>query len=275
MKNLVLRSLSGVIYVALIVGAIVGGLSWSTALFSIFCVVAMLEFQHITMGPAIKGIDVVTRTLDVVAGLILVNVVYILDFPEIIMTICIGMAFGYSVLRFILALYDKGEHPLADTTWSILSLSYIAVPLMMLSILCSEQEGWKIVLTMFIMIWLNDTGAYCVGSLLGKHQLFARLSPKKSWEGFVGGFAFCLAAGVGAYYLVGEPFTLVEWLCFGAMTCVLSTWGDLFESLIKRTNHIKDSGHIIPGHGGILDRIDSMLFASVGVFIVMFFVDMI
>lgn len=91
MKNLVLRSLSGIIYVALIVGALVGGLAWSTALFSIFCVVAMLEFQHITMGPAIKGIDVVTRTLDVVVGLILVNVVYILDFPEIIMTICIGM----------------------------------------------------------------------------------------------------------------------------------------------------------------------------------------
>lgn len=267
MKNLVLRSLSGVIYVALIVGAIVGGLSWSTALFSIFCVVAMLEFQHITMGLAIKGIDVVTRTLDVVAGLILVNVVYILDFPEIIMTICIGMAFGYYVLRFILALYDKGEHPLADTAWSILSLSYIAVPLMMLSILCSEQEGWKIVLTMFIMIWLNDTGAYCVGSLLGKHQLFARLSPKKSWEGFAGGLFFCIAAGVAAAFLFPDIFSLPLWILFGIMVCALSTWGDLFESLLKRSHAIKDSGHLIPGHGGILDRIDSLLFVSIGVFV--------
>ena len=275
MKNLIVRSLSGVVYVGLIVGALIGGMAWSTALFSIFCVLAMLEFQRITMGPVTETLDVITRAVDVVVALALCNVAYVLDFPELMMIIFICLAFGYGVLRFTFALYDKRDHALADVAWSTLSLTYIAVPLMMLSLLCTEQDGWKIVLTMFVMIWLNDTGAYCVGSMLGRNKLFPRLSPKKSWEGFIGGLIFCLAAGIGAFYVVGAPFTMLEWVGFGALVCVLSTWGDLFESLIKRTNHIKDSGNPIPGHGGILDRIDSMLFVAVGVFIVMFFVDMI
>ncbi len=274
MKNFVLRSISGIIYVALIVGALAGGLVWSTALFSIFCVLAMLEFQRITMGAVKSGADIAARALDIIVALAMCNIVYLLEMPTPIAMLSICIAFGYAALRFTIALYDKSDHALADTSWSALSMFYIAAPLMMLGLLCSEQSGWKIVLTMFAIIWLNDTGAYCVGSLIGRKRLFPRLSPKKSWEGFFGGLAFCLAAGVGASYIIGEPFNMVEWLGFGAMVCVLSTWGDLFESLIKRTNHIKDSGNIIPGHGGILDRIDSMLFASVGVFVVLFCVDM-
>ncbi len=235
----------------------------------------MLEFQRINMGPAVKGIEVATRALDIITALALCNITYVLDFPEIVMITCIAIIFGYALVRFTLTLYNKSVNALTDVALSTLSIMYIAVPLTLLNILCSEQDGWKIVLTMFVIIWLNDTGAYCVGSLCGRHPLFPRLSPKKSWEGFVGGLIFCLAAGAGAFYLVAEPFTLIEWLGVGALVCVLSTWGDLFESLIKRTNHIKDSGNIIPGHGGILDRIDSMLFTSVGIFIVMFFVDMI
>lgn len=274
MKNLVLRSVSGIVYVALIVGALVGGLVWSTALFSIFCVLAMLEFQRITMGPVAKGADIVARAVDIIVALVLCNIVYLLDMPLPFALLSICIAFGYGALRFTISLYDKNERSLGDTAWSALSMLYIAAPLMMLGLLCSEPDGWKMILAMFVMIWLNDTGAYCVGSMLGRHRLFPRLSPKKSWEGFFGGLAFCLAAGVGAFYIIGEPFTVYEWLGFGAMVCVLSTWGDLFESLIKRTNHIKDSGNLIPGHGGILDRIDSMLFVAVGVFVVMFCVDM-
>lgn len=274
MKNLVLRSVSGVVYVALIVGALIGGLVWSTALFSIFCVLAMLEFQRITMGPTVNCADVASRAVDIIVALAMCNVVYLLDMPTPIAMLALCIAFGYGAVRFTIALYNKRDSSLADTAWSALSMLYIAAPLMMLGLLCSEQDGWKMILAMFVMIWLNDTGAYCVGSLCGRHRLFPRLSPKKSWEGFFGGLAFCLAAGVGAFYITGEPFTIYEWLGFGAMVCVLSTWGDLFESLIKRTNHIKDSGNIIPGHGGILDRIDSMLFVSVGVFLVLFCVDM-
>lgn len=274
MKNLITRSLSGIIYVALIVGALVAGTAWSATLFSCFCVVAMLEFQHITMGAPTSRYAEVMCAVDVVVALVLCNVAQVLALPDVLTVIYIAIVFVYGLLRFTLALYDKSGKALANTAWSVLSVLYIAVPLMMLNLLCSEQDGWKIVLAMFAMIWLNDTGAYCVGSLLGRNKMFPRLSPKKSWEGFFGGFVFCLVSGIAAYYLVGQPFGLWGWVGFGAMVCLLSTWGDLFESLIKRTNGIKDSGKIIPGHGGILDRIDSMLFASVGVFVLLFIVDM-
>ena len=122
------------------------------------------------------------------------------------------------------------------------------------------------------MIWLNDTGAFCVGSLIGRRRLFERISPKKSWEGFYGGLLFSIIAGIVA----GSPlladhctaslhnanFTAVSLGILGLLVSIMSTWGDLVESMIKRTLGIKDSGHLLPGHGGILDRIDSLLFVA-------------
>ena len=110
-----------------------------------------------------------------------------------------------------------------------------------------------LLLTVFVAIWANDTGAYLAGSTFGKHKLFPSVSPKKSWEGFVGGF---IASVIAAGLLLGwKPSSLV----FGAVISIAATWGDLFESMIKRQVGVKDSGNIIPGHGGILDRIDSLL----------------
>lgn len=277
MKNLALRAVSGTIYVCLIIGALLGGLAWSTALFSLFCVLAMTEFQGITLGPVRSGMDVAIRAVDTITALAFCNICYILDFPTPVTIAVASLVLGYTLIRFTLALYHKttgATDALTEAAWSTLSLLYIAMPLSMLGMLCTEAPGNMMVLVMFIMIWLNDTGAYCVGSLCGRHKLFERLSPKKSWEGLFGGLAFCLAAGAGAYYILGPVFPLAGWLGIGAMVCVLSTWGDLFESLLKRTHGIKDSGKLIPGHGGILDRIDSMLFASIGIFIIMFFNDL-
>ncbi|MDE6280052.1 MAG: phosphatidate cytidylyltransferase, partial [Paramuribaculum sp.] len=113
-----------------------------------------------------------------------------------------------------------------------------------------------------IMLWLNDTGAYCVGSLMGRHRLCERLSPKKSWEGFWGGMFFTAVGAVllMPWYMPGTP-----WI-FGAGTGIIisiaATWGDLVESMLKRSQGVKDAGNILPGHGGILDRIDSLLLAA-------------
>ncbi len=117
-------------------------------------------------------------------------------------------------------------------------------------------------LLIFIMIWLNDTGAFLVGSAIGRHRLFERLSPKKSWEGFFGGLLFCLIAGYLAPILSADDFAgyPMRYVGLGVLVCVFSTWGDLFESMIKRAAGVKDSGNILPGHGGMLDRIDSILF---------------
>jgi phosphatidate cytidylyltransferase len=144
-----------------------------------------------------------------------------------------------------------------------MSQLYIALPLLVLQFIYKIGAGF--VLLMFVLIWLNDTGAFLVGCTLGRHRLFPRISPKKSWEGFFGGMAFCIAAGVAAKLIFPEYFficSMPAMVGFGIVVCVFATWGDLIESLIKRTAGVKDSGKLLPGHGGILDRIDSLLVVS-------------
>ncbi|MDE6334502.1 MAG: phosphatidate cytidylyltransferase, partial [Muribaculaceae bacterium] len=119
-------------------------------------------------------------------------------------------------------------------------------------------------LALFIFIWINDTGAYLSGRTLGHTKLCERLSPKKTWEGFWGGFALTVAAGLVAAHIIGGGTgrAYIIWSLYAAVVSIAGTYGDLFESLIKRTLGLKDSGNIIPGHGGILDRIDSLLAVS-------------
>ena len=122
---------------------------------------------------------------------------------------------------------------------------------------------------------MNDTGAFCVGSLIGRHRLFERISPKKSWEGFWGGLFFTIVAAViidtyfPAYF---SEFDVIRWVGMAIVVSAFSTWGDLAESMVKRTAGVKDSGHLLPGHGGILDRIDSLLFVVPAVLIYINFV---
>jgi phosphatidate cytidylyltransferase len=130
-------------------------------------------------------------------------------------------------------------------------------------------------LSVFIFLWMNDTGAYCIGSLIGRHKLFPRISPAKSWEGSIGGAIVVLAVAYGIGWLdsvqvsdLDSPTVLFrgmlsipEWLGLGLVVAIFGTWGDLVESLFKRTLGIKDSGNILPGHGGMLDRFDSALMA--------------
>jgi phosphatidate cytidylyltransferase len=131
----------------------------------------------------------------------------------------------------------------------------------MLSMGTIYTQSQSLLLLAFVMIWMNDTGAFLVGCTIGKHRLFERISPKKSWEGFIGGNLFALAAGYGLSYL--EPALMWwQWLIFAQIVVVLGTFGDLMESQLKRTLGVKDSGSAIPGHGGWLDRFDSLIFAT-------------
>lgn len=263
MKNLVVRSLSGIVYVALIIGAILAGESCFFALTLLLGLLAAVEFEHIVLTPINSVWHWAVRILDTVTALAVITLPLFLELPEAIGDTCLGIVLLYTLVRFTLALYDKSPTAYRDCAWSCLMLAYVALPLAMLNLLTHIAPQWQlIVLTMFIMIWLNDTGAYCVGSMIGKNRMFPRLSPKKSWEGFAGGLVCCIGAGIGAYYMNADIFSLPAWIAFGIIVCAFSTWGDLFESLLKRSHAIKDSGNLIPGHGGILDRIDSMLFVS-------------
>ena len=130
----------------------------------------------------------------------------------------------------------------------------------------SRSYHYAFLLALFVFIWVNDSFAYLTGSLFGKHRMFERISPKKSWEGFIGGAAFTIAASViFANYFTQLP--LWGWIGFAILMIIFGTLGDLVESLFKRTLNVKDSGNILPGHGGILDRIDSVIFSIPALFI--------
>lgn len=172
------------------------------------------------------------------------------------------------VYLFVSELYLKQSDPIHDWAYAMLSQLYVALPFSCIYILAYTQGvfNWLMPLSIFVFLWCNDTGAYCSGSLLGKHKLFPRISPAKSWEGSIGGGI--LVVGVAALvghleqqYFAAPIMTITQWMGLGLVVVVFGTWGDLVESLMKRTLGIKDSGNILPGHGGMLDRFDSSLMA--------------
>lgn len=264
MKNLVVRAMSGAVYVALIVCSILFGGNWAfLALCCIFAFLGIMEFQKITQrdfyeNPRVLFIDLLVGvSIPATVALWFSGNSYIAVALTIFILILI-------LVRFIAQLYAVKEDAIRQIANSVLSVVYVAIPLAFASILLCMGLP-QVLLLMFVMIWLNDTGAYLVGSALGSHRLFARLSPKKSWEGFFGGLAFCVGAGIlvkGFFPGQFTFFTTAQLGIMGLIVSVTATWGDLFESLIKRTFGVKDSGTLIPGHGGILDRIDSLLFVA-------------
>ncbi len=156
---------------------------------------------------------------------------------------------------------------------------YIALPFSLLNVLAFQFTNcdlpWLLPLSVFIFLWVNDSGAYCCGSLLGKHKLFPRISPGKSWEGSIGGGVFVLLAAWLISFITTQKgittnLTTLQWMGMGLVVAVFGTWGDLIESLFKRTLGIKDSGNILPGHGGMLDRFDSSLLAIPAIVVYLF-----
>lgn len=265
MKNVLTRSLTGLLYVAIIVGAVLAGSWWFWGLTVLLGILGINEFNRITNKNFVSN---TTTMIDLIGTVMLITGATVLFrtsqhfMPDLRSAIiCL---FGYGVciiIRFIAQLYMHDGNPLSHLAHSILGQVYIAVPLALLGILYGVA-GKYLILAMFILIWLSDTGAFCVGSLIGKHRLFERISPKKSWEGFLGGMAFCIAASAifaWCFPPATNGMNIWEMIGFGAIVCVAATWGDLIESMIKRSLGVKDSGNLLPGHGGILDRIDSLL----------------
>jgi len=183
----------------------------------------------------------------------------------------------YIAGTFIYELYAKENKSIVRLAYIFLGQCYIALPFSLLNFLAfpntaatSPVYQWIWILALFLFIWANDTGAYLVGVRFGKHRLFERISPKKSWEGFFGGLAFAVAtACVFAYF--HPQIAWYHWIALSAGVVVFGTYGDLIESLIKRIVEVKDSGHSLPGHGGFLDRFDSLLLA---VYIMLFYIQL-
>ena len=177
------------------------------------------------------------------------------------------------VYLMVAELYLKQPDPVNDWAYTMMSQLYIALPFSMINVLAFRSAGsditytYLVPLSVFFFLWVNDAGAYICGSLLGKHKLFPRISPGKSWEGSIGGGILVMIVAVILWHLSEQyhvndlQLSALEWAGLGLVVVIFGTWGDLVESLFKRTLGIKDSGHILPGHGGMLDRFDSTLMA--------------
>lgn len=250
-KSILTRALSGAVYVGIIIACILAGKLAVAILACVFAAVAAIEFSSICRD--LKTNTVPTLIIDI-AGCVA------LCFGSYIYPLFIWIAL--MTARFVEELYIHSEDPIRNLAHSYMTQLYIGLPLGLM-VAMGTLYNLHILLAIFIFIWMNDTGAYIIGSLFGRHRLFERISPKKSWEGFFGGLAFNLilaaifCAYCPDYFGIGSSMGI--WLGLAACVTVFATWGDLGESLIKRTLKIKDSGKIIPGHGGILDRIDSLL----------------
>jgi phosphatidate cytidylyltransferase len=161
----------------------------------------------------------------------------------------------------LIELFRNKKNPFANLSISFGGIVYAVLPLLLInymSVSGKETDTIFPLLGIFIMIWCSDTFAYLVGRKIGKHKMFERISPNKSWEGFFGGMTFAILAGIiMAYSLEGQPY--IEYAIYGMIAASFGTLGDLIESMLKRSLNLKDSGKILPGHGGLLDRLDSVL----------------
>jgi len=264
MKNFVVRLITGVLFVAIMVGAILYNPLSFGFLFALITALSAFEFGVLINNTGEAYISKILSSLGA-AYLFLAFMSYGMGTSGMKIFLPYLVFFLFVIIR---ELYLKRENPLGNWAYTMLSQMYIGLPFALLNLIAFQHDNISgsvsynpiFPLSLFVFIWLNDTGAYCVGTLLGKHRLFERISPKKSWEGSIGGGIVCILAGLALGYFF--PFmTYLEWTGMAITVVVFGTWGDLVESLLKRQLGIKDSGNFLPGHGGFLDRFDSSLLA--------------
>ncbi|MCD8182917.1 MAG: phosphatidate cytidylyltransferase [Bacteroides sp.] len=263
-NNFIQRAVTGVLFVVILVGCILYSPLSFGILFTIISALSMHELGHLVNR---SGEVAVNKTITALSGAYLFLA---------LMGFCTSAADARIFLPYlalllylmITELYLKKKNPIGNWAYSTLSQLYVALPFALLNVLAfrNTPEASSVTynpilpLSIFVFIWLSDTGAYCVGSLIGKRRLFERISPKKSWEGSIGGGVFSIASSF-AFAHFFDFMSMWQWAGLAVVVVIFGTWGDLTESLMKRQLGIKDSGNILPGHGGMLDRFDSALMA--------------
>lgn len=263
-----MRTLTGIVFVAVLVGAT---LYSPVSFILLFAVVTALTVWEFSTNVNLHAGASVNRLINTVAAVYL-----FVAFAGFCGDLVPSKAFVPYLISIIyllvIELYLKKEDPLKNWAYAFASQMYVALSFSLLSVLAFQYDPMTnhtqfepiYPLSVFLFLWTSDTGAYCCGSALHKYfpaKLFERISPNKSWVGSIGGGVLCMVVAVVLWHFFPNKLTLEGWLGMGLTVCVFGTWGDLVESLFKRQLGIKDSGHILPGHGGMLDRFDSSLLA--------------
>ncbi len=260
MKELVLRITTGLVFLIIVIGAILLNPYTLASLFYVVGVLGMLEYYSLVKigGHHPQG------TLGVITGTALYVTIELVKL-KVAGTAIVSLSIPFFMAIFVYELYRKRPEPFTNIAHTIVGIIYIMAPLALLNVFTFEEiiVEYKpgVILGFFVLLWLNDTGAFVFGKLFGRTKLFPRISPNKTWEGTIGGG---LATMTGAVIISSytNEISIINWLVLGLIIVVAASFGDLVESLLKRSLKVKDSSNLLPGHGGILDRFDGVLLAS-------------
>ncbi len=264
MNELIKRSITGILYISIIV---------STAFLSHYALIAFFSIMGLI---CLKELQELLQFKNYLSYFVLISLLLIFNFTSFNFAIVLAlMAMTFTIKFYLLKdLYTTKTITLFTSKKHLITLFYLVPSFVFLTLIpvFDGQYIPEILIGMFILIWCNDSFAYLVGKSIGKHKLFERISPKKTIEGFVGGLVFSLIASIFIHKHVSE-LSLLSWLFIAFIISIFGTLGDLVQSKFKRRASVKDSGKIMPGHGGIFDRMDSMLFSSTFVYLFLIIVD--
>jgi phosphatidate cytidylyltransferase len=264
LKTLGIRSLSAIVFVVILVSSMLYNYISLTGFFFIISLIGLSEYYKLVENLGQKPFKILGYFIAVSLYSAFVNWDLIFNY-QFDNSILVSVSVLCIVLIFIQTILSKNNHPFIDSCVTLFGVLYVVVPFALvgkLAVLFTEfenQSAWN-VLGIIFLIWSNDTFAYLGGSLFGKHKLIERVSPGKTWEGTIFGIVITVAVSfLIKTYLLHSNNTIL-WLVLGVIVPITATFGDLFESLLKRKAGVKDSGKLMPGHGGVLDRFDSLLF---------------
>lgn len=267
-RNLITRGVAGVVYIFVLLFGILYNKYSFVIVFGVVLIFALDEFFRLIEQ---KTPHLISKLFNIIAGVAIFISAYLFLEEKSILALPIS-ALLYLLSLFASAILINRADIFNTIIYSAFGQLYITLPFCLLLLISYEYKlantiyFYAFVLAIFVFIWVNDTFAFLSGITLGKHKLLERISPKKTIEGFVGGIFFTMLAGIGFSFLYTE-YNIYFWIGFALIASTFATLGDLFESLIKRTYNVKDSGHLIPGHGGILDRIDSLLLVIPAIYV--------
>ncbi|ABQ05625.1 phosphatidate cytidylyltransferase [Flavobacterium johnsoniae] len=287
MNETLKRTISGAVYIALLLTSILFSTESFILLFGIFLIITIYEFSNIVN---------LNKVFSILFGTLLYSIVILIShynkqtaaylnqtFQSNISLetniqqldlVLLAITLVVSIKCIIFLFYDSVQKVSISSKYLYL-LGYITLPFIFIVKISFGTNDYnpKIILGLFVLIWTNDTFAYLVGKSMGKHKLFERVSPKKTIEGFVGGMIFAAFAGflISKFYIQPNPAfsskSILIWTIIALIVSIFGTIGDLIESKFKRIAGVKDSGSIMPGHGGILDRLDSVIFVAPIIFL--------
>ena len=271
MNSTVKRTIFGVLFLAVMLGGLLFHEIPYVILFSFITYVMLDEFYRITMGHAYKGLQATAKVM----GVVMFVAAYSYFSAGMSLAAMVGIWMVAVLVLMVESLFQRDHTEFLKTGYIYAGLLYIGLPLALSNAIVSTTGEFSglLMVSFFCIIWASDVGAYCFGMLLGQKvwpaKMCPTISPKKSWAGFAGGLLMAMLAGAILHWTGLWTFSMLHCLVASAIMHVMGVFGDLFESMWKRAAGIKDSGNIIPGHGGLMDRFDSSLFAFPAGFIYM------